>query len=128
MVANLTDKYRVGVVKVGVSGTRIELWDKNAFRDYFLALPPADAWKIRIANEYEGNPYEYLVKLARIAQHRQRGRRAGDLADAGDAIVGHQLDDRAQCIGRVQAGGVEQGRIADRDRRDPHLDDLHRVT
>jgi hypothetical protein len=68
MVANLPESYRVGVVKVGVSGTRIELWDKDAFRDYFAALPPADAWKIRIANEYDGNPYEYLVKLARIAQ------------------------------------------------------------
>ncbi len=68
MVANLPEKYRVGVVKVGVAGTRIEVWDKDTFRTYLANLPPADAWKPRIANEYDGNPYEYLVKLAKIAQ------------------------------------------------------------
>jgi len=52
-------------VKLGVSGTKIELWDKDAFKAY---LASADAWKGRIANEYDGNPYEYLVRLARIAQ------------------------------------------------------------
>jgi hypothetical protein len=83
MVANLPEKYRVGVVKAGVSGTKIELWDKDAFRDYFAALPPADAWKIRIANEYDGNPYEYLVKLARIAQ--QSGVIKGILVHQGES-------------------------------------------
>lgn len=83
MVANLPEKYRVGVVKVGVSGTKIELWDKDAFRDYFAALPPADAWKIRIANEYDGNPYAYLVKLARIAQ--QSGVIKGILVHQGES-------------------------------------------
>jgi hypothetical protein len=83
MVANLPEKYRVGVVKVGVSGTKIELWDKDAFRDYFAALPPADAWKIRIANEYDGNPYEYLVKLARISQ--QSGVIKGILVHQGES-------------------------------------------
>jgi hypothetical protein len=83
MVANLPEKYRVGVVKVGVSGTKIELWDKGAFRDYFAALPPADAWKIRIANEYDGNPYEYLLKLARIAQ--QSGVIKGILVHQGES-------------------------------------------
>lgn len=83
MVANLPEKYRVGVVKVGVSGTKIELWDKDAFRDYFAALPHADAWKIRIANEYDGNPYEYLLKLARIAQ--QSGVIKGILVHQGES-------------------------------------------
>lgn len=68
MVANLPAKYRVGVVKLGVSGTRIELWDKDAFRAYLDNLPPDGLWKRPLANEYDGNPYEYLVKLARIAQ------------------------------------------------------------
>ncbi len=68
MVANLPAAHRVGVVKLGVSGTKIELWDKDAFRGYLAALPPADAWKTRIANEYDGDPYAYLVKLAKIAQ------------------------------------------------------------
>jgi hypothetical protein len=68
MVANLPEKYRVGVVKMGVSGTRIELWDKDAFRAYLDNLPPDGQWKKPLANQYDGNPYEYLVKLAKIAQ------------------------------------------------------------
>ncbi len=68
MVANLPQKNRVGVVKMGVSGTRIELWDKDAFRAYLDGLPPDGQWKKPLANEYDGNPYEYLVKLAKIAQ------------------------------------------------------------
>lgn len=65
MVANLPKNIRVGVVKMGVSGTRIELWDKDGFRQY---LATADDWKVKLANEYDGNPYEYLVSLAKIAQ------------------------------------------------------------
>ena len=65
MVANLPERIRVGVVKVGVSGTKIELWDKDGYREY---LVKADPWKVDIANEYGGNPYAYLVDLAKIAQ------------------------------------------------------------
>ena len=68
MVANLPEKIRVGVVKLSVSGTRIEVWDKDAFRAYLDSLPPDGQWKKPLANEYDGNPYEYLVKLAKIAQ------------------------------------------------------------
>ena len=65
MVANLPSRIRVGVVKVGVSGTKIELWDKQGYSEY---LATADPWKVNIANEYGGNPYAYLVELAKIAQ------------------------------------------------------------
>jgi hypothetical protein len=83
MVANLPKHYRVGVVKVGVSGTRIELWDKDAFRAYLDNLPPDGQWKRPIANEYDGNPYEYLVKLAKIAQ--QSGVIRGILIHQGES-------------------------------------------
>lgn len=83
MVANLPEKYRVGVVKLGVSGTRIELWDKDAFRAYLDSLPPDGQWKKPLANEYDGNPYEYLVKLARIAQ--QSGVIRGILIHQGES-------------------------------------------
>ncbi len=83
MVANLPEKIRVGVVKLGVSGTKIELWDKDAFRAYLASLPASDAWKPRIANEYDGNPYAYLVKLARIAQ--QSGVIKGILIHQGES-------------------------------------------
>ena len=68
MVANLPTKYRVGIVKCAVSGTKIELWDKDAFKAYLAGLPASDAWKITAANVYDGNPYAYMVKLAKIAQ------------------------------------------------------------
>lgn len=65
MVANLPKNIRVGVIKVGVSGTKIELWDKDGYREY---LATAEAWKVDLANEYDGNPYAYMVELAKIAQ------------------------------------------------------------
>jgi hypothetical protein len=65
MVANLPGHIRVGVVKAGVSGTKIELWDKDGYREYLATAAP---WKVNIANEYGGNPYAYLVDLAKIAQ------------------------------------------------------------
>lgn len=80
MVANLPKQIRVGVVKVGVSGTKIELWDKDGYREY---LATADAWKGKIADEYNGNPYAYLVELAKIAQ--QSGVIKGILLHQGES-------------------------------------------
>ena len=68
MVANLPDANRVGVIKLAVSGTRIELWDKDAFRSYLDNLPADGQWKKPLAEEYDGNPYEYLIRMARLAQ------------------------------------------------------------
>ncbi len=68
MVANLPEKVRIGVVKCSVSGTKIELWDKDRYKNYLTNLPSADAWKITAANVYDGNPSQYLVDLAKIAQ------------------------------------------------------------
>jgi len=65
MVANLPEKIRVGVVKVGIAGTKIEVWDKDSYKQYLADSP---AWKVAIANEYGGNPYGYFVELAKIAQ------------------------------------------------------------
>lgn len=66
MVANLPKNIRIGVVKVGVSGTKIELWENDRYREY---LATAEDWKVKLADEYGGNPYAYLVELAKIAQH-----------------------------------------------------------
>lgn len=80
MVANLPVHIRVGIVKVGVSGTKIELWDKDGFREY---LATADAWKVKFANEYNENPYAYLVELTQIAQ--QSGVIKGILLHQGES-------------------------------------------
>ena len=34
MVANLPEKIRIGIVKCSVSGTKIELWDKDSYKTY----------------------------------------------------------------------------------------------
>jgi hypothetical protein len=68
MVANLPEKIRVGVVKVSVSGTKIELWDKDAYKAYLTGLPASDSWKVNLANQLGGNPYQFLIDLAKIAQ------------------------------------------------------------
>ena len=68
MVAHLPEGIRIGIVKCSVSGTKIELWDKDSFKTYLENLPASDSWKIGAANVYDGNPYQYLVDLAKIAQ------------------------------------------------------------
>jgi hypothetical protein len=80
MVANLPNNIRLGVVKVSVAGTKIELWDKDSYQEY---LATADAWKVKFANEYGGNPYVYLVELAKIAQ--QAGVIKGILLHQGES-------------------------------------------
>ena len=80
MVANLPKHIRIGVVKVSVSGTKIELWDKDSYREY---LATADTWKVKIADEYGGNPYAYLIELAKIAQ--QNGVIKGILLHQGES-------------------------------------------
>jgi hypothetical protein len=68
MVASLPEKYKIGIVKCSVSGTKIELWDKDNYKTYLANLPASDSWKVTAANQYNGNPYQYLVDLAKIAQ------------------------------------------------------------
>src|SRR3954470_20313930 len=46
MVANLPKDVRVGMVKCAVSGTKLELWDEDAYKGYLTSLPAGDAWKI----------------------------------------------------------------------------------
>jgi hypothetical protein len=83
MVANLPTDIRVGIVKCAVSGTKIELWDNDACKNYLTSLPESDSWKIRAANVYDGSPYQYLVKLGKIAQ--QRGVIKGFLIHQGES-------------------------------------------
>jgi len=83
MVSNLPPNIRVGIVKCSVSGTKIELWDKDGFRNYLTNLPASDAWKIPAANVYSNNPYQYLVDLAKIA--KQDGVIKGILIHQGES-------------------------------------------
>jgi hypothetical protein len=66
MVANLPDSIRVGVINVSVAGCKIELFDKDTYQDYVSTVK--EDWLINIINEYDGNPYRYLIDLAQQAQ------------------------------------------------------------
>ncbi len=65
MVANLPEKYRVGVINVSVAGAKIELWGKDTYEEY---LAGERDWMQNICKQYDGNPYKRLVDMARIAQ------------------------------------------------------------
>jgi hypothetical protein len=65
MVANLPKNIRVGVVNVSVAGCKIELFEKNNYQAYAAKAP---SWMTNIIKQYNGNPYQYLVDMAKLAQ------------------------------------------------------------
>ena len=83
LVAALPPDHRVGVVNVSVGGCKIELFDPAAFPDY---VPNAPVWMKGALGAYGGNPYLWLVDMAKIAQ--QTGVIKGILLHQGESIVG----------------------------------------
>jgi len=65
LVENLPKDIRVGVINVAVGGCKIELFDKDHYQSYVSTAPQ---WMIGMINAYDGNPYQRLVEMARIAQ------------------------------------------------------------
>ena len=65
LVSNLPPRIKVGVVNVSVAGCKIELFQKDSFEAYAAKAPP---WMTNIIAGYGGNPYEYLVTMAKLAQ------------------------------------------------------------
>ena len=65
MVANLPKNIKVGVINVAVAGCKIELFDKDNYQSYDSTAP---SWMKNIIKQYDGNPYQYLVDLAKQAQ------------------------------------------------------------
>jgi beta-xylosidase len=65
LVANLPANARVGVIIVAVSGCRIELFDKDKYQTQIVDKPD---WMMGILKEYDNNPYQRLVEIARLAQ------------------------------------------------------------
>ncbi len=65
MVANLPDNIKVGVVVVAVAGCKIELFEKDNYKTYASTAPP---WMKNIIKQYGGDPYQYLVDMAKLAQ------------------------------------------------------------
>jgi len=65
LVSNLPPHIKVGIVNVSVAGCKIELFDKDSFQAYAATAP---GWMTNIINAYGGNPYQYLVDVAKMAQ------------------------------------------------------------
>jgi hypothetical protein len=65
MVANLPQNIRVGVIKVSVPGCKIELFEKDTYKTY---VATAQSWMVNLVNQYDGNPYQYLVDMGKAAQ------------------------------------------------------------
>ncbi|MDX1942341.1 MAG: sialate O-acetylesterase [Saprospiraceae bacterium] len=65
MVARLPKKIKVGVINVSIGGCKIELFDKDNYQSYVSTAP---SWMLNMIKEYEGNPYQRLVEMARLAQ------------------------------------------------------------
>ena len=66
MVANMPKDYRVGVINVSVAGAKIELWQKDIYTNYLFG--EAADWMKNMCKQYNSNPYQRLVDMAKIAQ------------------------------------------------------------
>jgi len=65
MVSNLPPNIKIGVINVSVAGCKIELFEKDSYQAY---ASTAASWMQNIIKTYDGNPYQYLVDRAKIAQ------------------------------------------------------------
>jgi hypothetical protein len=66
MVLNLPDNIRIGVVNVSVGGCDIRLFDKDIYQDYDSTY--MESWFLDKLEDYEWNPYQYLIDLAQLAE------------------------------------------------------------
>ena len=83
LVANLPSEVKVGVINVAVGGCKIELFDKENYKEYIVVQPD---WMKNMAQEYDFNPYGCLVELAKLAQ--QQGVIKGILLHQGESNTG----------------------------------------
>jgi hypothetical protein len=85
MVSNLPPNIKVGVVSVAVAGCKIELFEKDHYQSY---ATNAVAWMKGIIRAYDGNPYQHLVEMAKLAQ--KDGVIKGILLHQGESNTGDQ--------------------------------------
>lgn len=86
MLEHLPKDVIVGIINVAVGGCKIELFDKNNFKLYVDGSPD---WLKNIVKAYDGNPYQRLVDMARIA--RKSGVIKGILLHQGESNTGDTL-------------------------------------
>lgn len=86
MTANLPEYIKIGIINVAVGGCKIELFDKDKSEDYTATAPD---WMKGMIKQYNGNPYQRLVDMARIAQ--KKGVIKGILVHQGESNTGDTL-------------------------------------
>lgn len=84
MVENLPDSIKIGVVNVAIGGCDIRIFDKDIYEDYDSTY--TESWFTDKVKAYEGNPYQYLINLAKLAQ--QDGVIKGILLHQGETNTG----------------------------------------
>ncbi|MDJ1480015.1 sialate O-acetylesterase [Cytophagaceae bacterium YF14B1] len=65
LTAHLPKKVKVGVINVAIGGCKIELFAKDSYQNYLATAPD---WMLNMVKEYDGNPYQRLIDMARLAQ------------------------------------------------------------
>ena len=86
MIKNLPDSIKIGIINVSVAGSDIRLFDKKLHSNYDSTYK-AKWYLDKIAN-YGGNPYQHLIKLAKLAQ--QDGVIKGILLHQGETNTGDE--------------------------------------
>lgn len=86
MVANLPDSITIGIINVAVGGCDIRLFDKDIYQDYDSTYK--EKWFTSKVADYRGNPYQYLIDLARRAQ--KNGVIKGILLHQGETNTGQK--------------------------------------
>lgn len=66
MVKNLPENVRVGIINVAIGGCKIELFDQDTHPSYVANAPH---WMKGMIEAYDGNPYERLIEMAKLAQN-----------------------------------------------------------
>lgn len=87
MVINLPDSITIGIINVAVGGCDIRLFDKDIYQDYDSTY--TEDWFTSKIEAYEGNPYKYLIDLAKLAQ--KDGVIKGILLHQGETNTGQIL-------------------------------------
>jgi len=65
LASNLPPNIKVGIVNVAVAGCKIELFQKDTYQTYTNGVA---SWMSSIIRTYDGNPYQRLVDMAKLAQ------------------------------------------------------------
>ena len=85
LIENLPENIKIGVVHVAIGGCKIELFQKDKREEYIKTAP---GWMLGMLKEYDNDPYQRLVEMARLAQ--KDGVIKGILLHQGESNTGEK--------------------------------------